>query len=323
MNPVAAAASQFLEQVESRLEQALRSESEARPSTLLAAARNLCLGNGAKRVRPRLVQLLGQAVGAEQAALVDVAVAGELIHSGSLLHDDVIDGGVVRRDRPTANARWGNIAAVLAGDLCLTLAFVQIREHPMVLTTEAVDTIEQMTRAAMDEAESRGRLELSLQGWRRMVEGKTGALFAWCGRCAARVAEAPDAIARFTDFGLHLGVAFQMTDDLLDLVGGSKKDRFSDIRNREPSYPLLMAATESGQLRRRLEAAWAGEAVTAAQAQELGEAVVAGSAFGHTIDRIRSEVEAALKALGPYAATPSCGELAWWARGLARRASGG
>jgi heptaprenyl diphosphate synthase len=273
-------------------------------------------------VRPRLVEMLGRAVGAPPSALVDVAVAAELIHSGSLLHDDVIDEGRVRRGRPTANARWGNTAAVLAGDLCLTRAFVQLHPHPRILMTEAVDTIAAMARAAMLEAEARGRLDLGDEPWRDMVEGKTGALFAWCGRSAARLADDADAVDRFTRFGMHLGVAFQLADDCRDLVGGSKKDRFSDIRNREPSYPILRAVAEAESLHRRVERAWAQEQVHPEVAAALGEAILKTDVVEHTIGCIRAEVDEAIDALGDHASAPGCSEAVWWARGLVRRARG-
>src|SRR5688500_11603790 len=115
----------FLDQVEEGLGSALAegpATGEAADGAILReAVRRLCLAPGAKRVRPRLVAHFGEALGVPPAGLVDVAVAAELIHAGSLLHDDVVDHARLRRGRPTANAEWGNLVAVLSGDLCLTL----------------------------------------------------------------------------------------------------------------------------------------------------------------------------------------------------------
>ena len=90
--------------------------------TLLNAGRHLCIGSGGKRVRPTMVRLFGLAAGAPEVGLLNVAVAAEMVHSASLLHDDVVDAGMYRRGRPTVNALWGNIVAVMGGDLLLTLA---------------------------------------------------------------------------------------------------------------------------------------------------------------------------------------------------------
>src|SRR5947207_11516936 len=112
----------FLADVERSLERSLEPEHAApgEPSVLRDAARRLSVASGAKRVRPRLCAFFGEAVGAPEEGLIDLAVAAELIHAGSLLHDDVVDEGTLRRGVPTANAAWGNLVAVLSGDLCLT-----------------------------------------------------------------------------------------------------------------------------------------------------------------------------------------------------------
>src|SRR3954468_14276130 len=120
----------FLADVEKALDGALP---HARGDTLMGAARHLCMGGGAKRARPMLVRLFGDAVGVPAERLVECAVAAEMIHSASLLHDDVVDAGMFRRGRPTVNARWGNIVAVMSGDLILSGALLRlVREDASV-----------------------------------------------------------------------------------------------------------------------------------------------------------------------------------------------
>lgn len=292
--------------------------------TLLAAARDLCIAGGGKRVRPRLTFYFGQACGAPFEGLVDVGVAGELIHAGSLLHDDVIDEGTRRRGRPTVNARWGNTVAILAGDLMLTLAFVQVRGWPPEITDEAVDTIAGMTRAAMAEVEVRGRLDLPVDAWRGIVEGKTGALFAWCGRSAARLAGAADAVLRFGACGRHLGVAFQLADDVLDLAGQrSGKDLFADLRNREPSYPILRAASTSPALAGEIAKLWGKARMSDRGVAAIAAAIVDTGALEATAAKVEVEVEAAIEALGGYAEAPGGRDIAYWARLLAAQARSG
>src|SRR3954471_23342146 len=107
----------FLAQVETALEGSLKESSgDAFGSGLLMEpSRHLGLGGGGKRARPMLVRLFGEAVGVPEEPLVKMGVASELIHSASLLHDDVVDAGMFRRGRPTVNARYGNVVAVMAG----------------------------------------------------------------------------------------------------------------------------------------------------------------------------------------------------------------
>src|SRR5262245_15381530 len=140
--------SSFLDAVEQRIHAALHhdgADSASAEGLLLSAARHLCFSGG-KRARPRLALYFGQAVGAPQRALVDVAVASEFIHAASLLHDDVVDEGMLRRGNPTVNARWGNTVAVLTGDLVLTLAFEQIKPYSKIIIAEAIELVAHMTR---------------------------------------------------------------------------------------------------------------------------------------------------------------------------------
>jgi octaprenyl-diphosphate synthase len=313
----------FLGRIEAALEQSLSLEGAAAPAaTLLEGARHLCLGGGAKRVRPLLVRSFGRAVGAPEAALVDLGAAAELIHAASLLHDDVVDEGTLRRGRPTVNARLGNAVAVLAGDLVLSRAMARLRPHPAEIVHRAVQVVAEMAAAALAEVEQRGRADLPLAAWREVAEGKTGRLFGWCGDAAARVAGAAAAGERFASAGRHLGVAFQLADDLADLLpdgggAGGAKNRFADLRNRSPSYPILLAAQRSPALRGRVEAAWS-DGATDGELAALGEAVLAG-AGRETYDAAGGEIDRALAALD--GAGEGATEIVEMARGLWRRAA--
>ncbi|HEY3451994.1 MAG TPA: polyprenyl synthetase family protein [Myxococcales bacterium] len=287
-------AHQFVQTVEGRLGAALSGD---KGGVLAEASRALCLEAGGKRIRPRLTFLLGEAAGAPREALEDVAAAGELIHGASLLHDDVVDEASVRRRRPTANARWGNAVAVLAGDWLLSNAFALLRPHPRPVTTGAIEVVGLMSHAAALELEVRGRLDLPLGEWRSIAEGKTGALFAWCGRSAGLLAGREDLARAFDDFGMRLGVAFQLADDLKDLAGGEGKDRFADLKNKNPSVPILWAAQRSPALRARLEALWSREHPAAAEVAAAGEALLAQGAAEETASQLLAEVDAALGAL--------------------------
>ena len=311
----------FLEAVETRLRAALRWDEpllEGDSETLLAAARHLCFSGG-KRARPRLTLYYGQAVGAPATALAEVAAASELIHAASLLHDDVVDEGALRRNRPTVNALWGNLVAVLTGDLVLTMAFGQIENHPRPVISEAIDLVSRMTHAAIAEVQARGRPELGIPAWRRIAEGKTGELFAWCGRSAAHVAGVPDAVERFGRCGVHLGVAFQLADDLIDLQEvGDGKDRFSDLRTRSLSFPILTAVASSDSVRENLAKAWQKPTLDMEEVLELGEEVLKTGAMERAGEEMEAEITAAIEALGPYRGRPGGAEIAEWAQRLSQ-----
>lgn len=310
----------FLGEVEKALEQVL--QQGTRPAeqgeTLVTAARHLCLGAG-KRARPLLVRLFGSITGTAPGPLLDAAVATELIHSASLLHDDVVDAGMFRRGRPTVNARWGNIVAVFSGDLLLVAAMRKLTPHEPRALVHAVDVVEEMTRGAIAEVEARGDLGLPLSQLRYIHEAKTGALFGFGGRAAALMAGNGDAAARFDLFGRHLGVAFQIADDIRDITGADVgKPQFADVQSRTPSLPILLAAQGDEGIRRKLRDAWAFSSVNPEKVKELGNAVAASGALETASRMVQEETEAALKALGPLAkGSTAADELVSWAERLA------
>ncbi len=291
----------FLRAVEEGLQRALDGVDDAPP--LLGAARQLALAPGAKRVRPRLLEMAARPFGVAKAALVRAAVAGELIHTASLLHDDVVDEGTLRRGRPTANALFGNAAAVLAGDFVLSRALELLPREPAALLLGAVELVRRMSRASMLETSARGSLRVGLAGWRDIAEGKTGDLFGWCCAAPALLASDRAAEARLRRCGRHLGVAFQLGDDLLDLrPAGSGKDPFADLRSRTPSFPILTAAAQSPRLRSRIEELWRAEAPPAEAVASVGEEMLAFGVEGQTIEAIEVELEGARRALAGRAA---------------------
>lgn len=287
--------------------------------TLIQAARHLCLGAG-KRARPMLVRLFGASVGVTHAdVLVNMAVAAELIHSASLLHDDVVDAGMFRRGKPTVNARWGNIVAVMSGDLVLANALRRLAPFDARLTHLAIDTVEEMTRGAIAEVEARGDLALPLERLRFIHEAKTGALFGWCGKAAAIIGKDDDAAARFDQFGRRLGVAFQIADDIRDIAGTDEgKPQYADVQSRTPSLPILLAVKKDESLKRKLRDAWAFTSQSPEKVKELGSAIYATGALDDASRMMNEEITEAISALGPFAEKVEGGaELVGWAHKLA------
>lgn len=242
----------FLARLETEIEGVLADSGDA----LELAARHLLTAARAKRARPRLCFRFGQLCGTGDEELVAVAVAAELLHNASLLHDDVVDEGMERRGLETANRAYGNGVAVLAGDLLITVALERLKDLPRAVTLDGVRTVATMARAALLELDARGRADLDLAGWRRIAHGKTATLLGFCGRAAALAAGQDERAPRFGELAERFGVAFQMADDLADFESGTGKAALKDLRERTPGLPLVLATERDAALRADVKAAF-------------------------------------------------------------------
>jgi geranylgeranyl diphosphate synthase type I len=205
---------------------------------------------GGKAVRPALVLAAAEAVGAEPATAIPAAAAVELVHSFSLLHDDVMDGDRTRRHRPTTWAAFGVGAAILGGDALLTLAFdvLAAGEHPA-----AKEAMHRLSAAVQDLVDGQSadiafetRPDVGLPECLTMAEGKTGALLGCACELGALFGGRPDLAPRLRGFGERLGLAFQLVDDLLGIWGDphvTGKPVHADLRQRKKSLPVVAALT--------------------------------------------------------------------------------
>jgi heptaprenyl diphosphate synthase len=247
------------------------------------------------------------------------------VHAGSLLHDDVVDQASRRRGEPAVRLIAGDRASVLVGDVMITLAIHLLRPWGSDVVVDAVDTVTHMSRGALLETTSRGFLERSTERWRSVVAGKTGSLFAFCGKAASRLGRlrnGSDPAKSFGDCGMSLGVAFQLADDLLDLwPEDSGKDRFADLRNRECTYPIVSEAQHNAEFAKGVEALWAHETPPEKDVERLGLALMAGRGPRDTLEQISAEINASLDALAPYRSRPEGDTLARWAESMQARAS--
>ena len=203
------------------------------------------IGGRGKRLRPLLALLAGGATGKITSGHVDLAVIVELIHIATLVHDDIMDEAERRRGQPTLNARWGNSLSVLLGD-CLFA-------HALNLSTnfENAEISRAIARAAreicsgeMIQTQRRFDLKLQVEDYLRIVEKKTGSLFAAAAELAAFISEADsNVIETFKDFGIRIGTAYQIYDDCLDLAGSERatgKTLGTDLRKGKFTLPVLI-----------------------------------------------------------------------------------
>ncbi|HEY3037195.1 MAG TPA: farnesyl diphosphate synthase [Pyrinomonadaceae bacterium] len=238
--------------VDSALDRILPPESVP-PATVHAAIRWSVFAGG-KRFRPLLLIAAGKTFGASYEFLIDTACALEMIHTYSLIHDDLpsMDNDDLRRGRATCHIRFGEATAILAGDALQTLAFKTVSEDEGLSATKRVLLTSEIARAsgtpsgmvagqACDlEAESREVTAAELEQIHRL---KTGALIIAAARCGAIIAEASETeLAAITDYAAQLGLLFQITDDLLDITATAEaigKTPGKDMRSKKATYPAL------------------------------------------------------------------------------------
>jgi octaprenyl-diphosphate synthase len=201
---------------------------------------------GGKRLRPMLVLLAGGACGNLTEKHITLAAVIEFIHTATLLHDDVVDLSALRRGRPTANAEWGNAPSVLVGDFLYTRAFQLLVKlgnmEVMSLMAAATNTIAEGEVLQLTKA---GDPNTSEEDYFKVIRNKTAVLFAAATSCSAILAGASktesDALYQY---GLNLGIAFQLTDDILDYEGEAAemgKDVGDDLSEGKPTLPLIFA----------------------------------------------------------------------------------
>ena len=246
------------------VEEALLRELKKAPAydATLERSMEYSLMAGGKRLRPVLLMAAADAVGKDGAAFLTTGCAIEMIHTYSLIHDDLpaMDNDDYRRGKPTNHRVFGDGIAVLAGDALLTLAFeVMLRQEGAAPET-LVTVVSEMSRAAgpygmvggqVLDLEGEGR-RLDLAALRKIHMGKTGALFCAAIRSGAILAGAKEEeLAALTLYAERFGLAFQITDDILDVTGDEAaigKPVGSDVRNEKATYVTLTSLEEAKKL---------------------------------------------------------------------------
>ena len=202
------------------------------------------IGAGGKRLRPALLILAARALGCQGPAVHEQAAMIECIHTATLLHDDVVDESDKRRGRDTANAMFGNAASVLVGDFLYTRAF------QMMVHTHSLRVLEVMAEATNIIAEGEvmqllniGNTDLTETEYLQVIQYKTAKLFEAAGRVGALLAGAtPEQEAALAGYGMHLGTAFQIIDDVLDYSGDAAtigKSLGDDLAEGKTTLPLI------------------------------------------------------------------------------------
>src|SRR6202049_5126455 len=205
------------------------------------------LGGGGKRLRPALLLLSARYAGRSNGeGAIRLAAVVELLHSATLIHDDVIDSANTRRGRPSANSRWGNHRSVLAGDWLYMQSFqMALEERNFRILDVLIDLTQKMVEGELIQLEKIGRIDVTEEDAVRLATYKTACLFSGCARLGAVLAglegQEEEALA---DYGRYAGLAFQLVDDLLDFTASAKqlgKPVLSDLKEGKVTLPLIYA----------------------------------------------------------------------------------
>src|SRR6266436_1478618 len=212
---------------------------------------------GGKRLRPILVLLSGRMLGEPNPTLVRMAAVVEMIHTATLVHDDVIDLAKTRRGRPSINVVWGNHTSVLAGDWLYMQAFqVAVRERNFPILDLLINLTQMMVEGELLQFERIGKIAVSEADYMELIDRKTAGLFAACARLGAMSAGAGEAVEmQMGDYAWNLGIAFQLVDDILDFTSREKilgKPVGNDLREGKVTLPLIYALETADVEERKL-----------------------------------------------------------------------
>ncbi len=210
---------------------------------------------GGKRFRP-LLTILAYEISCEEpySKILDLAAGYELIHTASLIHDDIIDNAATRRGRPTLNNVDGVANAIVVGDYLFAKAYELGSRYGTVVSKIMADASSRLAEGQTLEAFNLGNLDLGEETYLEIIRNKTARFFEACAMGATVAAGAGEATSSaLSNFAYNLGMAFQVTDDILDIVGDSKKlgkPTFTDIRHSAITLPLIHTLRKSNQSER-------------------------------------------------------------------------
>ncbi|HKW34231.1 MAG TPA: polyprenyl synthetase family protein [Candidatus Acidoferrum sp.] len=217
------------------------------------------LGGGGKRLRPALLLLSANYAGRKDRSAIRLAAVVELLHSATLIHDDVIDSAGTRRGRPSANARWGNHRSVLTGDWLYMQSFqMALEERNFHILDILIDLTQKMVEGELIQLEKIGRIDVTEEDALRLATYKTACLFSGCARLGAVLGRLEDEEERaLAEYGRNAGLAFQLVDDLLDFTASAQqlgKPVLSDLKEGKVTLPLIYAMENGHREARELVA---------------------------------------------------------------------
>ena len=297
----------------------------ARPSEhhpQLDAALEHLLASGGKRIRPTLVLLIGGMLGGEHSRLVTLSAAIEMLHTATLVHDDLIDGSLLRRGIPTLNSQWSAGATVLTGDYLFSrAAHLASQTGSLSLMDSFARTLMTIVNGEITQLFHTRTGDLHRDYFDR-IYAKTASLFELAGEGAAVLSPCDGStVETLKRFGYRLGIAFQIVDDVLDFIGDEEavgKPIASDLRQGIVTLPALIYQ-ELNPADRSLQDLFEGRPVDARTVTRLADAIRSSGAIGQALDQARSYAGAAQELLEPMPDLPERSALHDLARHIVHR----
>ncbi len=210
------------------------------------------IDSGGKRIRPMLVLLVARYCGYKGELHTLLATIIEFLHTATLLHDDVVDISQLRRGRPTSNAVWGNAPSVLVGDFLYSRAFqMMVRIGDMKILSILAETTNQIAEGEVRQLTHVHNADLTKSEYYEIIKAKTAVLFCAASHTAAILSSAPnDQVIALKEYGTHLGMTFQLVDDLLDYNGDAEemgKNVGDDLMEGKVTLPLIYTMQHANQ----------------------------------------------------------------------------
>ncbi len=285
-----------LRQVEAAIEAALSTR-----ETMLEEVSTHLLRSGGKRIRPALVILASRFPGARLEQVIDVAVAVELIHMATLVHDDVVDNADLRRGRPTVNALWNNQVSVLMGDYLFAKAFTLLADTGNNRVVRLMsEVVREMSQGELAQMASYFDVEQTEEDYYLRIARKTGYLIAEACRLGALMAGATEEqVQAVYDYGMGVGLSFQIADDLLDFFGDEEtlgKPVCGDLKIGILTLPVIHAlkhAPRRAELRDLILSRSIDDGAVARVKEILREA----GSFDYARQKAREHIDRAVRAL--------------------------
>ena len=258
---------------------------------------------GGKRMRPVLTLLAARSCGIESQKHIPMAAVIELIHTATLLHDDVVDMSTLRRGRPTVNAEWNNPSSVLVGDFIYSRAFqILVQIGNMRIMEIIADTTNKIAEGEVLQLIAKNNPEFSEVSYMQVIESKTAILFQAAAQCGALLGNVePDIEAALTEFGVRIGTAFQLVDDVLDYAGDAAdlgKNIGDDLAEGKPTLPLIYAMENgTGSEKDLIREALKNEQLSEQILQDVIEIVRNSGGLKYTKNQANTHAQAAQKCL--------------------------
>jgi geranylgeranyl pyrophosphate synthase len=258
-------------------------------------------GTAGKRLRPALVLLAARAACTGALPPISLAAAVEVLHTATLLHDDVVDEAATRRHRPSANRQWGNTLATLAGGYLFARAMHVFASSGRSINALAADTIEHVWRGQAEEARNAYNLDLDEETYLEIIKGKTAAMYGLACRAGGVAANAADEdLERLAAYGSDLGVGFQLVDDVLDVSAAEDvlgKPAAADLRRGVYTLPVLYTLSRGDAAAKRLRAILGHDDLQAHELQEAIDLLRANGSVHEAVSRASSTLHRAMQHL--------------------------